>query len=149
LKENWEKAINFVLKWEGGYSNDPKDPGGLTIYGITYKYHPKEVAEMEKLWKQGKFDECKAIAKKIYKEKYWNAIKGDSLPYPLDIIVFDTAVNMGVSTALNLLSKSQSKWEVYLLERIRRYCDIAKNNQRFFYGWIRRVIDLYQTVSKQ
>ena len=39
--DNFTRAISFVLKWEGGYVNDPADPGGKTKYGISKRYHPK------------------------------------------------------------------------------------------------------------
>lgn len=37
MKENFEKAFSFVLKWEGVYTNDKDDPGGETKYGISKK----------------------------------------------------------------------------------------------------------------
>ena len=149
MKKNFEKAFEFVLKWEGGKSKHPSDPGGLTIYGISSKYHPKEVKEMDKLWNAGKFDECKAIAKKIYKSKYWDPIKGDELAEPFDIILFDTAVNMGVSKALEL-AKYNNAYEL-LLERIRYYNNLALRNQSlrtFLCGWINRVLSLKDFISE-
>jgi len=148
LKENFEKAINFVLNWEGGYSDDPQDTGGVTIYGIAKKYHPQEVEQMEQLWKQGKQDECKEIAKRIYKEEYWDKINGDNLPYPRDIIMFDTAVNMGIGTAFSLNKKAPDNWKDYLIERIKLYRDYSKKNQRFLLGWLNRCLDLYDLITK-
>jgi hypothetical protein len=151
MRENFEKALNFVLKWEGGYSNDPKDPGGLTIYGISMNSHPNEVKKMDELWKQGQKDKALEIAKDIYKKLYWDRIKGDELKYPFDIIVFDTAVNMGVGTAMQIYSACQGDWKDYLFLRINRYKEIAlanKNAQAFLLGWLNRVMDLYKTISK-
>ena len=148
MKENFEKAINFVLNWEGGYSDDPQDTGGVTIYGIAKKYHPQEVEQMEQLWKQGRQDECKEIAKKIYKSEYWDKIGGDEFPYPRDIIMFDTAVNMGIGTAFSLNKKAPDNWKDYLIERIKLYRDYSKKNQRFLLGWLNRCLDLYDLITK-
>ena len=148
MKENWEKAINFVLNWEGEYSNDPQDAGGVTIYGIAQKYHSQEVEQMEQLWKQGKKDECKEIAKGIYKAEYWDKINGDNLPYPRDIIMFDTAVNMGIGIAFSLNKKAPDNWREFLIERIKLYRDYSKKNQRFLLGWLNRCLDLYDFIIK-
>ena len=148
MKENWEKAINFVLEKEGGYSNDPQDTGGVTIYGIAKKYHPKEVEQMESLWKQGKKDECKEIAKMIYKDEYWDKINGDSLPYPRDIIMFDIAVNMGIGTAFSLAKRAPDNWRDYLFERENLYVNYSAKNQCFLMGWIKRCLDLYYLIIK-
>mgnify|MGYP000931637104 CR=1 FL=1 len=151
MKETFEKALQFVLKWEGGYSNNPNDPGGLTIFGISQRSYPKEVAKMKELWKQGKKQEALNIAKEIYRKNYWDRVKGDELKYPFDIIVFDTAVNMGVRTAMQIYSACQGDWKDYLFLRINRYKEIAlanKNAQAFLLGWLNRVMDLYKTITK-
>lgn len=151
MQENFKKALEFVLKWEGGRSEHPKDPGGLTIYGISQKSYPKEVAQMDALWKQGKKSEALEIAKKIYKANYWDKLNCDALPYPLDIIAFDTAVNMGVGTALSFLKQSKD-YRDFLLLRIERYKNLAQTNKNltiFLIGWLNRVLDLYKTISKE
>lgn len=150
MKESWEKAIQFVLKWEGGLSNDKDDPGGLTIYGICARSYPNDVQKMYELWKANKKEEAKKIAIDIYKKNYWDKSGCDNLPYPLDIIVFDTAVNMGVGTAQGILKASQKDPLLYILLRIKRYRDIALANPKsakFFLGWINRVVDLFTFIK--
>jgi lysozyme family protein len=102
----FEDAFKIVLGFEGGYVNDPADKGGETNYGITTT--TLESAKT-KGWipanvtiKNIKLDH----AKTIYKKGYWDVIKADSLPDPLDLIVFDMAVNHGPSTAVKLLQQS-------------------------------------------
>lgn len=152
MKETFEKALKFVLKWEGGYSNNPNDPGGLTIYGISQRSYPNEVAKMNELWKQGKKQEALNIAKEIYRKNYWNKIKGDELPYPLDFVAFDTAVNMGVGACQRLLSQANGDWKQLLFLRLLRYIRLATANPKlaiFLQGWANRVADLNETIRKE
>lgn len=150
MKEHFDKALTFVLQWEGGRSQHPNDPGGLTIYGISAKSYPKEVAQMDKLWQLGQYSECKKIASEIYKKNYWDKCKCDELPYPLDIIIFDTAVNMGCSKALSILNKAKN-WQEYLILRIFEYKSLVVKNKNlsvFLVGWLNRVESLYQLITK-
>jgi hypothetical protein len=142
MKDNFEKAINFVLKWEGGYTNDKDDPGGETKYGISKRSYPDLDIKNLTLGK----------AKEIYKRDYWDRLNCDKLGYPMDIIAFDTAVNMGVSTAVDLMKRSGGDPKEFLILRIKRYKEIVEKNrkmEKFFLGWINRVIDLYLTISKK
>lgn len=90
---SWERAIQFVLAYEGGYVNDPNDAGGETNFGISKRAYPSV--------------DIKALtvdqAKDIYKKDYWAAVCADQLPEPLSIAVFDCAVNQGVGVASRLL----------------------------------------------
>ncbi|MBC7350415.1 MAG: glycoside hydrolase family 108 protein [Candidatus Aminicenantes bacterium] len=102
----FDEVIKIVLGFEGGYSNDPDDPGGKTNYGITEgTFHAAKqegiipyMLDITELTPEQAMD--------IYRIKYWEPIKGDKLPPPLDLIVFDTAVNSGVGTAGKLLQKT-------------------------------------------
>jgi lysozyme family protein len=102
----FEDAFKIVLGFEGGYVNDPADKGGETNYGITTT--TLESAKI-KGWiptnvtiKNIKLDH----AKTIYKKGYWDVVKADSLPDPLDLIIFDMAVNHGPNTAVKILQQS-------------------------------------------
>ena len=72
MKDNYLACIEVVLKSEGGYVNDPHDPGGETNFGISKRAYPS--VDIKHLTKEG------AIA--IYKKDYWDKIKGDDLPLP-------------------------------------------------------------------
>ena len=89
----FEKAIAFVLNEEGGYSNDPLDPGGETNYGISKRAHPQ--VDIKNLTLEE--------AESIYKYLYWDACRCESLPPRLALVVFDSAVNQGVRTAIKML----------------------------------------------
>ena len=104
MKDNFEQCLAFVLKSEGGFVNNPKDPGGMTNLGVTKKTweawvgHEVDEQVMRELGPEN--------VAPLYKEKYWDAIKGDDLPYGVDYAVFDCAVNAGPSRAIKILQRT-------------------------------------------
>jgi lysozyme family protein len=103
VKDNFEQCLALVLKSEGGYVNNPKDPGGRTNLGVTQKVwedwvgHPVEEADMKALGPQD--------VAPLYKKQYWDKISGDSLPLGIDYAAFDMAVNSGVGRAAKTLQQ--------------------------------------------
>lgn len=103
MKENWEKAFQMVLKHEGGFVNDPRDPGGMTNLGVTKKVwegfvgRTVDEAEMRALTPD--------LVKPLYKKNYWDKIKGDQLPSGVDYASYDLAVNSGTSRAAKYLQQ--------------------------------------------
>ena len=99
--DNWQKSLNLVLQSEGGYSDDPKDPGGRTNLGVTQSVWESWVGrasnekEMRNL--------VPADVEPLYKRKYWDACDCDLLPDGLDYLVFDFAVNAGVGRSVKTL----------------------------------------------
>lgn len=93
MNTDWEKGIAFVLKEEGGYSNDPTDHGGETNFGISKNRYP--AVDIKNLTAE--------IATDLYKKDFWNYCHCDELPSPLAIAVFDAAVNQGEKTAIKML----------------------------------------------
>jgi len=148
--ELFEQALKFVLTREGGYVNNPKDPGGATNKGITqYTYNAwlKSKGQISKSVK----DITDAEVKEIYYKNYWLAAKCDKMTKKFAIICFDTAVNMGVSRVSEFLKAAQyTDIEVFLLARIRKYNEFSNNaNQRtFLHGWLNRVFALYDYINK-
>ena len=146
---DFEKALQHVLKWEGFVSKDPNDKGGLTIWGISSRSYPGSVPQMELLIDEGKKDEAFEIAKKIYYENYWLKLGCQDIDYPLNIILFDTAVNMGKSKAMALLKetvKGDWNWKDYLLLRLYTYSKF-KQAKLYFRGWSNRTLDLYKLIK--
>ena len=79
------KEIKKVVEREGGYVNDPDDPGGETKYGISKKAYPK--VDIKHLT----LDD----AVEIYKNDYWLPAKVEQLPEGLQGQYFDMVVNQG------------------------------------------------------
>lgn len=99
--QNFDKAIEHTLKEEGGYVNNPKDPGGMTNLGVTARVweewvgHPVDEKQIRAL--------TKADVVPLYQRKYWNATRCSELPSGIDLCVFDTAVNSGPGRAVKIL----------------------------------------------
>lgn len=102
MKENYQSSLAAVLKYEGGFSNHPLDPGGATMKGVTqhvYDAWRKKRALPTRSVKNIDQSEIEAI----YRRDYWDAICGDDLPAGVDLATFDFAVNSGVSRAAKFL----------------------------------------------
>ena len=97
MKENFEKCLEMILHHEGGYINQPRDPGGETNFGVT-----KRVYEEWGGTKNMK-DLTKEDVAPIYEKNYWLRAKCHQLPSGLDLAVFDWSVNSGVARAAKKL----------------------------------------------
>jgi lysozyme family protein len=162
MNNTFEDKIRKTLQHEGGYVNDPHDPGGETKFGISQKAYPtlniKELTEFE------------AIS--IYKDDYWDKNKVDKLPDLLKGIYFDMCVNMGAYAAGKIIQraangKNGKKASIKVdgnvgpntlkaikklspdrlrSERILHYARIIVKNpkkfHRYWFGWYKRALDV-------
>jgi lysozyme family protein len=95
-------SLPFILRWEGGYVNHPADPGGATNKGVTQRVYDdwrkrrglpgRDVRQLED-----------AEMHAIYESGYWLPPRCDLLQRQLDLVQFDSAVNMGVGRAVRML----------------------------------------------
>ncbi len=100
-------ALPITLAFEGGYVDDPKDPGGETNLGITLRVFSTTAHPL--LGIEPTSDNLKnlqpAQAGIIYRANYWNAVRGDDIILQeLANILFDFYVNSGTH-ASSLLQK--------------------------------------------
>lgn len=86
---SWSASVAAVLKAEGGYANDPKDPGGETNFGISKRAYPN--LDIKAL--------TVADAEAIYRRDYWDKLRCDDLPTGVDYALFDFGANSGVARA--------------------------------------------------
>lgn len=91
---NFDQAFDRLLGFEGEYSNDARDPGGETMWGVTRRVALQEgyTGDMHTLPRD--------TAKAIYRKRYWGAIRADDLPDALRYPMFDAAVNSGPKQAI-------------------------------------------------
>jgi len=143
---DFQRALDFTLRWEGDYSNDPKDPGGETKFGISKRSYPR--LTISKLTKE--------VASMLYRQDYWEAGKCHEMPSPLNIVHFDACVNLGVARAKRLLqsadrSGSIKGYAVNLIESRRRfYQSITTRSPRFkkySRGWDNRLNALLKLIK--
>lgn len=92
----FDAAFKTLIGHEGGYVNDPRDPGGETKFGISKRAHPKEDIRNMTLER----------AKEIYLADYWIPAGCDRLPPDIAFDLFDTAVNSGVRPAVMMLQEA-------------------------------------------
>jgi lysozyme family protein len=102
MKENYAQALKQVLKYEGGKVDDPRDPGGRTAYGVTQETY-NAWRKKQNLPAADVFSISQADVAAIYRQEYWDRVRGDDLPSGVDFAVFDFAVNSGVSRASRTL----------------------------------------------
>lgn len=86
MASNFETVFALLIGHEGGYVNNPRDPGGETKYGISKRSYPH--LDIKNLT----LDDAKAI----YRRDFWDRIRGDELPYSIALVTFDAAVNCGI-----------------------------------------------------
>ncbi len=92
----FEWCVARVVDIEGGLSNDPADPGGLTKFGISQRAYPLlDIANL-----------TREEAINIYRIDYWERSGAARMPQPLDFYLFDCAVNQGVGKAPRLLQQA-------------------------------------------
>jgi lysozyme family protein len=145
---NREASISKTLTYEGGYTNDPRDPGGATNWGITifdarlYWKHDASPADVKAM--------PKSVAIDIYRQKYWAKMGCDARRGP-DFVDFDYGVNSGVARATKLRAKldPQNSQARRLREGLLRQALLLPARLRtwsvFGKGWGRRVADVEAT----
>lgn len=141
MKSNFNDCLARVLKDEGGYTNDPQDPGGPTNYGITLK----DVQLYVK--KNATASDVKALtldqAKTIYRSKYWNSLDCDNLPSGVDYTCFDYGVNSGLGRPRKALQRFKSLSGTKLINAINdermTFLQGLNTYARFGKGWAARV----------
>jgi lysozyme family protein len=107
MRSSIATCLKLIAGSEGGYSNNPKDPGGPTMRGVTLvnyqrycatKKRPKPgIAELKKI--------TTAEVEEIFRDDYWDRVRGDDLPTGLDYAVVDFGFNSGPGQAVKELQR--------------------------------------------
>lgn len=92
----FDEAFAELIGHEGGYVNNPADPGGETNWGISKRSYPK--VDIKGLTLEG--------AKAIYLPDFWKAAGCDRVPADVAFDLFDMAVNSGVKRSVMVLQES-------------------------------------------
>jgi uncharacterized protein (TIGR02594 family) len=163
--DRFDVALTHVLKMEGGYSDDPHDPGGPTNFGITLRTYATHVGRTEETSSRssliaGLRSIDAETVRTIYRKRYWLPSYSAELPAGLDLFHFDAAVNHGVGGATRFLQEAlnvEADGEIGPITRrafqsakvdtvIDRYAAIRERRYRalphfwrFGRGWLNRV----------
>ena len=128
LLARYPATSEFTFQYEGGYVNDPDDPGGCTNMGITihtleaWRGEPVDCVDVANL--------TKLEAQLIYATNYWAPIWGNSLPVGVNTQVYDWGVNSGPSTSVKHLQKLVGTAQDGImgpntLDMTKKYCEVA------------------------
>lgn len=166
MKQNFDKSLAAVLVHEGGFVNNPKDPGGMTNLGCTkvvweeHCGHPVDEKAIRAL--------TPSDVGPLYKRKYWDKVCGDDLPNGVDYVVFDAAINSGPGRAAKWLQACvgvepdggigpKTLAAVRAMDPKQLIEDYAKRRLSFMMdlnawetfgkGWTRRVTEVTSTAS--
>lgn len=105
MQENYPQILKWILEHEGGWTNDPRDPGGATMKGIIQReydaYRAHKGLPLQSVRKISD-DELQ----EIYRFQYWDMIRGDQLWSGLDYTVADGAINSGIAQSVKWLQRS-------------------------------------------
>jgi len=93
---NFDQAFDRLMGHEGGYVNNPLDPGGETNWGISKRSYPS--VNIRAL--------TRAEAKEIYRRDFWQKIHGETLADGVAFQVLDFAINSGIDTAIRKLQRA-------------------------------------------
>ena len=88
--------VERVLVHEGGYVNDPRDPGQETRWGISKRAYPH--LDIRNL--------TRAQAIDIYRRDFWQRVRGDELPREFAFQALDAAVNHGIGNAVRWMQRA-------------------------------------------
>lgn len=101
MQTNFNASLDRVLVHEGGWSDNPKDPGGATMKGVTLQTFRRYYGSNQS--KQNLRNISTEQLGHIYRKGFWNVCYCDQLPAGLDYCVFDAAVNSGPGNSIKWL----------------------------------------------
>lgn len=137
--DHFTECLNITLKWEGGYSNHPDDPGGATMRGVIQveydKWRKKHGLPLRPV-RQIEENELQDI----YRGNYWEVMHCGTLEPGMNLCVFDAAVNSGVGRAKIWLERSKNNnIDGYCGDRLSFLKSLTRLWPIFGQGWERRV----------
>jgi lysozyme family protein len=105
MADTFDACLAFTLREEGGYVDNPADPGGATNMGVTLATY-REWSDDPDLGSVQVQDMTERTARAIYQSLYWNPLRADALPAGVDLSVFDMGVNAGNWRSARLLQRA-------------------------------------------
>lgn len=97
MAHDLDEALGYLLDEEGGWSDNPNDRGGKTMWGVTQAVYDDFRKRLKKLPTQSVAKMTKPECRELYDVLYWRAAGCDRLPWPISYLAFDASVNSGPS----------------------------------------------------
>lgn len=167
MADVFDTAFVFVLAREGGYADDPDDPGGATNRGITQATYTAWRTKQRLPTQHVRHCTIEETAA-IYRSEYWDKHRCGDLPWPLALVHFDSAVQhasadrllqetlgvkvdgqIGPKTLAEARTGDPWRWALRLIfQRLDYYRSISKGPLlKFLPGWCRRMVLLYESLE--
>ena len=105
MTQRYLKALEFTKQNEGGFTNNPHDKGGETIYGVSSKWFPEVYKELT----EAKPEEVDEILKAFYYAEFYDMLYEQIFYEPIAIRLFDLGVNLSKKKATKLLQQTFNK----------------------------------------
>ena len=161
MQNNFLESVKYVLQSEGGFVNNPKDPGGATNMGVT---KASWISFVKKPVHDNDIKNLTSIdVIPFYKKRYWDICLCDNLPSGIDYCIFDYAINSGPIRSVETLRRliglehvgafDKKNIESYFKQNednkvlIKKICSqrlsflqSLKNYETFGKGWLNRVL---------
>jgi Glycosyl hydrolase 108 len=165
---DFQKALAFTLRWEGGATTHRADPAVKqllpgerihTMYGVTqgayntFRSGSRQPVRPVRLISRDELE-------KVYLANYWYAADCDNISYPANIALFDLAVNSGVGRAYECLNASRKAgfkptdsyklarfivdWRLNFLNKIVGWNPVLRVFKR---GWFNRLRELKKVIG--
>lgn len=166
-----DQCIGLMIRLEGHYANNPKDPGGATMCGITQRtLDSLQGKALPAVLPKNVKDLTEDQVYVIYRAVDWALIHGDELPKTLAPLMLNASVNMGEPTAVLLLQEclgvprdatmgpktlaalttwhspylpEQTIAEEFAAHAAKHYADLDAKEGEFELGWFRRLFRVY------
>ncbi len=166
----YSQALDFVLKWEGGFVDDPDDRGGRTNKGVTQSTYDTYRGRKSLSSKDVLHITDQEVAD-IYRSMFWNGARCDRLRDRLAFCHFDTAVNMGPNRAIRIIQRATGCEEDGVFgpgtKKACDHCDVDEviatyteiratlyhmfamkpGQEKFLKGWMNRLNSLRRTLG--
>ena len=143
MTQRFHRILPFIFKWEGGYENDPDDPGGETKFGIDKRSHPD--VNIRNLTQEQ--------AAEIYWRDYWVKNGCEWNTEPVGEVFFNACVNCGAGRARTILhALPVPHTAAAFLDAqeafYRRLTAARPPLTKFLKGWLNRTADLRRFIEK-